>query len=131
MAPFWLGIWTCPFPVGDMDWPLSGWGYGLAAFGLGIWTGRFPFGDLDFMQFCIQRQLRQCLGHGLWNLLMNNDWNCPWREHLVQLTDHLMPRKPQLAVAQAIHGHLKIFEKGNLLRPGDGFGWSFDDSMGT
>ena len=38
MAPFQLGIWTGPFPVGDMDWPLSGWGYGLAPFRLGIWT---------------------------------------------------------------------------------------------
>ena len=36
-----------PFPVGDMDWPLSGWGYGLAPFRLGIWTGPFPVGDMD------------------------------------------------------------------------------------
>ena len=34
--------WTCPFPVADMDWPLSNWGYGLAPFQLGIWTGPFP-----------------------------------------------------------------------------------------
>ena len=24
--------WTCPFPVGDMDRPLSKWGYALAPF---------------------------------------------------------------------------------------------------
>ena len=29
------------FPVGDMDRPLSSWGYGLASFHLGIWTGSF------------------------------------------------------------------------------------------
>ena len=29
-APFRLGIWTGPFPIGDMDWPLSNWGYGPA-----------------------------------------------------------------------------------------------------
>ena len=31
-----------PFRVGDMDWPLSNWRYGLAPFQLGIWTGPFP-----------------------------------------------------------------------------------------
>ena len=31
-APFRLGIWTGPFPVGDMDRPLANWGYGLAPF---------------------------------------------------------------------------------------------------
>ena len=25
------------------------------------------------------------------NLLMNNGWNCLWRGHPVQLTNHLMP----------------------------------------
>ena len=35
MPPFWLGIWTGHFPVGDMDRPLSSWGYGLASFQLG------------------------------------------------------------------------------------------------
>ena len=30
MAPFRLWILTGPFPVGDMDWPLSGWRYGPA-----------------------------------------------------------------------------------------------------
>ena len=43
LAPYQLGMWTCPFltgpfPVGIMDWPLSGWGYGLAPFQLGTWT---------------------------------------------------------------------------------------------
>ena len=38
VAPFQLGIWTGPFLVGDMDWPLSGWGSGPAPFQLGIWT---------------------------------------------------------------------------------------------
>ena len=32
LAPFRLEICTSPFLVGDMDWPLSGWGYGLAPF---------------------------------------------------------------------------------------------------
>ena len=41
IALFQLVIWTGPFLVGDMDWPLSGWGmnlplsssgYGLAPF---------------------------------------------------------------------------------------------------
>ena len=36
-----FSLWTCPFPVGDMDrplpigdmdWPLSSWGYGPAPF---------------------------------------------------------------------------------------------------
>ena len=40
MASFRLGIWTGPFLVGDMDWPLAGWGYGPAPFQLGIWIGR-------------------------------------------------------------------------------------------
>ena len=30
-----------------MDLPLSGWGYGPAPFELGIWTGPFPVGDMD------------------------------------------------------------------------------------
>ena len=34
-----------PFPGGDMDWPLSRWGYGLAPFQLGIWSGPFPVED--------------------------------------------------------------------------------------
>ena len=44
----WMGewddfsLWTCPFPVGDMDRPLANWGYGLPPFQLGIWTGPFP-----------------------------------------------------------------------------------------
>ena len=38
---FRLGIWTGPFPIGDM---LSSWGYGPAPFQLGIWSG--PFGDM-------------------------------------------------------------------------------------
>ena len=42
VAPFQLGIWTGPFPVEDMDRPLSSWGYGLTPFRLGIWTGLFP-----------------------------------------------------------------------------------------
>ena len=50
-----LRIWTSPFQVGDMewplfsgdmDWPLSGWGYGPAHFQLGIWSGPFPVGDM-------------------------------------------------------------------------------------
>ena len=32
MCPFRLGIWTGPFPIGDMDWPLSNLGYGPAPF---------------------------------------------------------------------------------------------------
>ena len=40
-----------PFLVGDMDWPLSGWGYGLAPFWLGIWTGPFPI-DMDRSLSC-------------------------------------------------------------------------------
>ena len=28
----------------DVDWPLFGWGYGPAPFWLGIWTGPFPVG---------------------------------------------------------------------------------------
>ena len=36
-----------PFPVGDMDRPLSSWRYGLAPFQLEIWTGPFPAGDMD------------------------------------------------------------------------------------
>ena len=36
-----LSSWACPFPVGDMDWPLSNWGYGLAPFQLGY--GPAPF----------------------------------------------------------------------------------------
>ena len=43
-GPFQLGICTGPFPVGGMDWTLSGWGYGRAPFRLGIWTGPFPVG---------------------------------------------------------------------------------------
>ena len=34
-----------PFLVGDTDWPLSGWEYGLAPFQLGIWTGPLPVED--------------------------------------------------------------------------------------
>ena len=34
--------WTCPFPVADMDRPLSSWGYVLTPFRLGIWIGPFP-----------------------------------------------------------------------------------------
>ena len=30
-----------------MDWPFSSWGYGLALFRLGIWIGPFPIGDMD------------------------------------------------------------------------------------
>ena len=37
-----LSSWTCPFPVVDMDRPLSNWGYGLAPSGLGY--GPAPFG---------------------------------------------------------------------------------------
>ena len=37
-----FSLWTCPFPVGDMDPPHSSRGYGLAPFRLGIWTGPFP-----------------------------------------------------------------------------------------
>ena len=62
-APFELGIWAGPFPIGDMDWPLSSWGnglvpfrlgplarwgYGQPPFRLGIWTGPFPLGDTDW-----------------------------------------------------------------------------------
>ena len=43
-APFRLGICTGPFPVGNMDRPLSGWEYGPAPFRLGIWTGRVKAG---------------------------------------------------------------------------------------
>ena len=32
LALFRLGIWTGPFLVGDMDCPLSSWGYGPAPF---------------------------------------------------------------------------------------------------
>ena len=49
----WVGGWNgaiwddfssriCPFPNGDMDRPLSNWGYGLAPFELGILTSPFP-----------------------------------------------------------------------------------------
>ena len=48
MARFRLGIWTGPFPVGDMDWPLSNWEYGPSRFRLGIWTGPFLVGDRDW-----------------------------------------------------------------------------------
>ena len=37
-----------PFPVGDMDRPLSSWGYGLALFRSAKWTGPFPAGDMDW-----------------------------------------------------------------------------------
>ena len=37
-----------PLVAGDMDWPLSSWGYGLALFQLGIWIGPFPVGDMDW-----------------------------------------------------------------------------------
>ena len=47
---FWddFSSWICPFPVGDMDWPVSNWGYVPAPFQLGIWTGPFPIGDMDW-----------------------------------------------------------------------------------
>ena len=35
-----------PFLVGDMDWPFSSWGYGLAPFQPGIWTDPCPVGDI-------------------------------------------------------------------------------------
>ena len=47
-APVQLGTWTSPFAVGDMDWPPSGRGYGLVPVQLGIWTGPFPVGDMDW-----------------------------------------------------------------------------------
>ena len=53
-APFFF-IWSPnprflhgSFPVGDMDRPLSSWGYGLAPFRLGIRTGPFLVGDMDW-----------------------------------------------------------------------------------
>ena len=36
-----------PFLVEDMDWPLSGWGYGLAPFQLAMSTGPFLVGDME------------------------------------------------------------------------------------
>ena len=71
IAPFQLGLWLGPFPVGDVEWPLSiwgqipfqlgiqtklfsvgemhrplsGWGYGPAPFKLGIWNGPFLVGE--------------------------------------------------------------------------------------
>ena len=46
LAPFWFGMWTGPFPMRDMDWPLSGWGHGLAPFWLpyGPWDHVPPIG---------------------------------------------------------------------------------------
>ena len=35
-GPFQLGICISPFSVGDMAWPLSGWGHGVPLFQLGI-----------------------------------------------------------------------------------------------
>ena len=40
--------WTCPYLVGDMDQPLSSWGYGLAPSWSGIWTSPFLVGDMDW-----------------------------------------------------------------------------------
>ena len=37
-----------PFPVGDMDRPLSCWAYGLAPFQLGIWIVPFLVGPARF-----------------------------------------------------------------------------------
>ena len=34
--------------VKDMDQPTFSWGYGLAPFRLGIWTAPFPVGDMDW-----------------------------------------------------------------------------------
>ena len=42
-----MGIWTGPLPVGDMDRPVSGQGYGLTPFELGIWTDPFLGGNMD------------------------------------------------------------------------------------
>ena len=44
-GPFPVGVCTGSFRVVDMDWPLSGWGYGLVPFHLGIGTGPFLVGD--------------------------------------------------------------------------------------
>ena len=37
-----------PFPLGDMDRPLSNWVYELIPFRLGVWTGPFLAGDMDW-----------------------------------------------------------------------------------
>ena len=53
-----------PFPVGDMDRPLSSLGYGMAPFQLGIWIGPFQVGDMG-----IEHALSICLdncGVGVW-----------------------------------------------------------------
>ena len=50
----WCASWNCPFLIGDMDRPLSNWGYGLARFWLGILGPLFLFvmelsiGDIVF-----------------------------------------------------------------------------------
>ena len=65
MAPFMLGIWTGPFPIGDMDWPLSSWGYGPVPFRLGIWTGPFPVEDTH-----LQKPVLSCRAlKGVWRRL--------------------------------------------------------------
>ena len=53
-----------PFRVGDMERPLSSWGYGSAPFQLGICTGPFPVGDMDWPVFGCQmsnRHLEPCV----------------------------------------------------------------------
>ena len=42
-----------PFLVEDMDWPLSGWGYGLAPFQLGIWTSPFLVSRCAFISTAV------------------------------------------------------------------------------